>query len=421
MLRALIPLLFSCLFVNNFTFGKDDFIARLQEYKLEKNELKKSQLLLDLATVSENVNFYLIEPEAKRILEKGIKRNNNLEINSAKFVLAIVLLNNGKSEVAKQYLLQSKSFFSRKENINVVAILYNYLGHCDYKSGRFRDANESYGKAKMLWKSLNNTIEANLSNSFIAMSLIQMGQLEKAEKIYNECIENLLPYKKNRTLSNYYSQLGEIYSTRKLSRKAAYFFDKGTEYAYRTGDPGTIARSLNYLAISNFYKGDIEAALNMFNKSLEYRKRSGDIKLVCESYYNIGSVYQEEKKFELAEEYYQLSINEAKKHGLFQDQAEAQLEISNIYKEQKQFNHAFEHLTKYLSIKEKMLNQVKTENEHDNELVELLNQSQILEKANGREIQLNKKLKREKSKLRYILLGSVIFIIGIGFFFNRKG
>tara|TARA_R110000737_G_scaffold21837_3_gene40388 strand:- start:1246 stop:2538 length:1293 start_codon:yes stop_codon:yes gene_type:complete len=407
------------IFVGNSAFGKDEFDLRLKKYKAEKNELKKSQLLIDLATESENIHFNQIEKVAKELLESGVKMNNKQSLNTGKFVLAICLLNNGKFDKAKEYLFVSKRYFSNGENVNVLAIINNYIGHCDYKGGRYKDAIESYKKAKYLWKSLDNASEANHSNSFIATALIPMGHLEKAKQIFKECIKHLLPLKKNRALSGYYGQLGEIYSTQEKRNEASYYFEKGAEYAFKSGDPATIARAQNYLAISKYFKGEVDDALQAFKSSLQYRIQSGDVKLVCESYYNIGSLYLETEKYDLAEEYFQLSIEEAKKHDLYQDQADALLEISNIYKNKKQFDQALIHLTNYTVIKEKMLNQLQTENENDAELVELLNRSSAMQDNYSRETILINKLKNEKSKVKYILFGSIL-LLGGSILFLRK-
>jgi tetratricopeptide (TPR) repeat protein len=420
MTKAIIPLLITFLLGPLFAFGKEDFLDKLKIVKSEKNDLKKSQLLLDLVTESENANFHLIEPEAIKMLEKGIISGSKQEIYAGKFVLAIILLNKGKCDLAKQYLLQSKRYFSREENMEIVAMHYNYLGHCDYKIGRYRDAIDSYFKAKMLREEMDNTIEANLSNSFIAMAYVQTGKLDLAEKIYKECIKNLLPLKKYRTLSNYHSQLGEIYSLREDRRMATYYFEKGTEYAYKSDDPATIARAQNYTAISKYFKGDMEGAMKLFYKSLQNRLAIGDSKLVCESYYNIGTLYMELKNFQKAEEYFLKSISYAKKHNFLYDEAEALLEISNIKKEQKDFEISMEYLKKYVATKDKIYNQLKSENDSDNDLIELMNRSQVLEKANVREELLTNMIKEEKRKVNYILLGSLMCIVGILFLFRKK-
>jgi tetratricopeptide (TPR) repeat protein len=419
MLRVLFFLLFTCFCLSISVYAIDNFPNNLKRYSRENDWDKKGEMLIEICLESETMNYSSIKKEAHKLFTAGNNIGNKQLINSSSFVLAFILSKQGNPDLALKLLQENESFFERKSELKNLAYVKVTKGHSYYYKGLHKEAIEEYKAAAALWESLNNKLEMNLSNSFVATSLIQLGKLEQAKSIFKECINNLLPYKKNRTLSSYYSQLGEIYSAQNKKSQSIYYFNKGAEFAFRSSDPGTIARAQNYLAISSYYKGDIKASLNLFELSLQYRIKSNDVKLICESYYNIGSLYMDEKKYDLAEKNFRRSITEAKKNGLLQDQADALLEISNIYKQKNNFNKALSFLSEYVSLKEKIFNQLIMTGENEYEIVELLHQSKEKEGAFKRESVISEVLKKEKSKTKYILISGLFVFLGLIYFLNK--
>jgi tetratricopeptide (TPR) repeat protein len=413
-------LLLSVLLISSLAIAGDSIPGKLRKFQKENDWHKKAAMLIDICLESESANYMDIKKEAHKLIVVGKHMRNKQIINSSSFVLAFILSKQGNPDLSLKLLHENESYFTKIQDYKNLAYVRVAKGHCNYYIGLPKEAIEEYKEAVALWENENNKKEVNLSNSFIATALIQLGKLEEAKVIFKECIDYLLPFGKNRTISSYYSQLGEIYSAQNNTKESIYYFDKGSEFAYRSGDPGTIARAYNYLAISNYYSGDIEKALLLFQLSLNYRIKSKDMKLVCESYYNIASLYQDEKKYDLAEENFFHSITQAKKNRLLVDEADALLALSDLYKGKMEYKKSLEFMADYVSMKEKIFNQEEIESTNENVWVELINQSRQKEESYARETLMSGMLKKEKSKSKYILSSGLFVLLGLILFFVQK-
>jgi len=412
MMKHLFALFFISLFSASSALSIEDFSSRLKKYQLEPNWSIKSEMIIDLCLESESINFGEVKKEAKKMLEKGELMSNESYINSSRFVIAFILNKEGKYDQALELFFLCERYFERIEDNRNIAYVKVAKGHSYYYKGMQKEAISQYKSAKLLWESIGDKLEANQSESLIANSLIQLKEYEKAETILKKCIAFVLSTKKYRTISTYYSQLGELYSTIKKNEESRYNYSKGAEYALRSKDPGTIARAENYLAIAKYYEGDVEKAIELFESSLKYRQKSGEYKLVCESYYNIASLYLEEKNYEKAENYFLLSIDEAKKHNILQDQADALIELSNLFKVKNEFPKALNYLDQYLKLNERIQNQFIKELDKETEVLSQLNKSDLKIKFTEREKRLAEEIQLERRKGKITLyLGLFIMVV----------
>ncbi len=393
--------------------GMDDFSVKMKNYTSESNWSKKSEMIIDLCLESETINFPEVKIQANELLNVGIKQNKESYINSSRFVIAFILNKEGKYDEALDLFYQCERYYQNSENDKNLAYVKVAKGHSFYYKGLYKEAINQYRSAKLIWESLNDSIEVNQSESLVAMALLQMKEFEKAEEILKSCIDFLLPYKKYRTISSYYSQLGELYSTQDKRSESMYNFNKGAEYALKSKDPGTVARAENYLAISAYYNGEKQKAIDLFLSSLAYRIKSKDYKLVCEAYYNIASLYLEEKDFPLAEKYFQLSLKEAEIHDLLQDQADALFELSNLFETQKNATKAYDFLRQYVTIKEKIDNQKIVDSDNNIEALEKLATSNRNLIASNRERILTENFEFEKRRNAITLWSGITIILGL--------
>lgn len=406
-------LLLSLLCVN-IASAKDDFQTRLGKYQAESNWSKKSEMIIDLCLESESINFDDVKKQATLLLDKGIQLKRESLINSSRFVIAFILNKESRYDEALDLFYQCERYYQYSNDERNLAYVKVAKGHSFYYKGLFKEAINQYKSAKLLWESVRDKIEANQSDYLIAISLMQLGQLDKAEAMIKECLTFILPHKKYRTISSYYSQLGELYSTQKKQEDARYNFNLGAEFALKSEDPGTIARAENYLAISAYYQGNVAKAIELFESSLNYRRKSGEYKLVCESYYNIASLYLEEKNFDLAEKYFLASIEEAKSHFILQDQADALLELSNLFKMKKDLSKAYDYLNQYVAVKDKIEKQLVREEDRQTVILEKLSDSKLKLSASEKQSRLELEIKLEKRRNSVTLFSGITIILVLG-------
>ncbi|CAF1415492.1 unnamed protein product [Adineta steineri] len=146
------------------------------------------------------------------------------------------------------------------------------------------------------WKSLGNL-------------LLKIGQLDKAEELYNVLLEQTSDEDGQAT---YYNQLGFINSNQEDYEKAIWYFKQGLEIQQKT-------LPLNHLYLATLYNniglvyynmGEYSKALSYYEKALEIRQKTlpANHPSLASSYNNIGSVYNRMGKYSKAISFYEKSL-----------------------------------------------------------------------------------------------------------------
>lgn len=419
MLKSIFILL---LFLSTAVFASDSLDVRLKAYQNEKSWSKKSNLIVDLCLSSGISHRKQIKQEAILLLDKSYERKKKDWTTAGKFVLAFIIKDEGKPDQALQLLTECETHLMNGENFTFLAYCLVAKGHCLKLKGLYKESIDAYAKAGEIWKRMENSLEYNLSQSLIAGSLIPMMKFDEAEELLKVCIKELLPYRKFRTLSSYFSNLGELYANQEKRTLAKLNLEKGVEYALKSKDEGTIARALNYAAIAEYLGGNVDKALEKFESALAYRKEVGDVKLVCESYYNMGTVYFETKQYEAAETNFNLSLEWAQNANLLDDQAEALYELSKIQQAKGNNEQAVKYLNQYIVVKEQIANEVTSNRDKDYALLMTVENSDATRKLEERETKMKTQLSKERFKTNALLLGSLVFfgcILWL-FFYKKK-
>ncbi|MFA7274868.1 MAG: tetratricopeptide repeat protein [Crocinitomicaceae bacterium] len=419
MLKSIFILL---LFASSVVFAEESFDVRLKAYQNEKSWSKKSNLIVDLCLSSGITHRKQIKQEAIRLLDKSYERKKKDWTTAGKFVLAFIIKDEGKPDQALQLLTECETHLLNGENFTFLAYCLVAKGHCLKLKGLYKESIDAYAKAGEIWKRIENALEYNLSQSLIAGSLIPLKKYDEAEVMLKKCIEELLPFRKFRTLSSYYSNLGELYSMQEKRSLAKLNLEKGVEYALKSKDEGSIARAQNYAAIAEYLGGNVDKSLEKFENALTYRKKVGDVKMVCESHYNIGTVYFETKQLDKAETNFNQSLVFAQKANLLFDQAEALLELSKIQQAKGNNEQAVKYLNQYIAVKEQISNEVTSNRDKDYALLMSVENADATSKLEERETKMKTQLSKERFKTNAFLAGSLVFfgcIVWL-FFYKKK-
>ncbi|CAF1002312.1 unnamed protein product [Adineta steineri] len=139
--------------------------------------------------------------------------------------------------------------------------------------------------------------------------LLKIGQLDKAEELYNVLLEQTSDEDEKAT---YYNQLGFINSNQKDYEKAIWYFKQGLEIQQKTlySNHPLLATLYNNIGLVYYNMGEYSKALSYYEKALEIRQKTlpANHSSLASSYNNIGSVYNRMGKYSKAISFYEKSL-----------------------------------------------------------------------------------------------------------------
>ncbi|CAF1439602.1 unnamed protein product [Adineta steineri] len=139
--------------------------------------------------------------------------------------------------------------------------------------------------------------------------LLKIGQLDKAEELYNVLLEQTSDEDEKAT---YYNQLGFINSNQKDYEKAIWYFKQGLETQQKTlpSNHPLLATLYNNIGLVYYNMGEYSKALSYYEKALKIRQKTlpANHSSLASSYNNTGSVYNRMGKYSKAISFYEKSL-----------------------------------------------------------------------------------------------------------------
>ncbi|CAF1663398.1 unnamed protein product, partial [Adineta ricciae] len=188
--------------------------------------------------------------------------------------------------------------------------------------------------------------------------LIQLGQHDKAEEIYDTLLNQTLDDDDKGLI---YHQLGHIRYRQGLFQEAITFYDKSLVLFKKTfpANHPNIATSYNNIGSVYNSTGDYRKALEYYEKTLSIQQQSlpANHPDLATSYNNIGLVYDNMGDYRKALEYYEkaLSIRQQSLPASHPDLATSYNNIGLVYDNMGDYRKALEYYEKSLSIEQQSL------------------------------------------------------------------
>ena len=192
------------------------------------------------------------------------------------------------------------------------------------------DAYEYYLKGKNAWEKKKNTNDIDLARELLNKALeidptfnqakIQLGQIfsgiadyNKANDIFNECLENAKDKNDERKIALAMFNLGNVKLLQYKIKETLEYYDVALDIARKYDDKYIELRILQNIGVSYYLEGEFSLAEQYFSDSRNASKMIGDIQSEGEALNNLGGIYLEERNYITAMDAYTESYNIFKK------------------------------------------------------------------------------------------------------------
>ncbi len=207
--------------------------------------------------------------------------------------------------------------------------------------------------------SQNNQLVAKLLESRIR---VKLGELEEASKLIEKIWPKVSKQKNHLLIMDYLIVkaniswvLGKLDEGMEALEKGKEFLEKkDSEYKGKMKERFKRRKSalLIHGGIINWYKGNLDKALEYHQESLKLSEELGNKLGIISSYNNLGLVYWSKSKYKKAIEYYKLSLTISEELGKKLQAARVLNNLGNVYSQQGDLDQALEYYQQSHAIKE---------------------------------------------------------------------
>lgn len=356
-----------CLFISSILFSQSNESLSNDEFLIVRNKTRSF-----FNTNSDSCLFYInqIEKSKEKIhlaFAKGAK--GNLISKNGKIKEAVVLYDEASNII--NFLPKNKF------NIENSILIHIYGGNIYKNAKSFSNALDVYLKAKQCAISINDEIQIGMINLNIGNIYYEIGNYEKAIKIYRLVDATIDANKLNVTQEDYFSKkafvnfnLGVCYEAYfaknrdnfKLLDSAFFFYDK-TIKLYSNDNLYFKMNSLKNIGNIHFYKNELQKAEENYLNAYSISKENNNNLIEYSSVYNLGLIYYEKKEYIKALHYFHNvdSLYNLQKNLGLSEYVDANFKQAKIYNILKDYKKSLLYSNIYLKNSDK-INQIKNVN-----------------------------------------------------------
>jgi len=224
----------------------------------------------------------------------------------------------------------------------------------------------------------------------------------EALNIYNKAIEKGKPIKEIKNIQGLYNNIGNIYASKNDLGTAEEYYLKGLAIAEQKLDYVNIGTICNNLGKLEDQKRNHDIAYGYLVKSLEARRKINDKSGIAKSYYSLANHYVEIQQPNEALDYAKKSfvLGSEMKEPL--TRKISSMFLYQIYKKLGNWQEALEYHEIFQRVSDSLINDTKIQ-----ELTRLQMQYDY------EKIEKDKEIKRQKSKMTYIILLSTVTVFSV--------
>jgi tetratricopeptide (TPR) repeat protein len=235
----------------------------------------------------------------------------------------------------------------------------------------------------------------------------------EALNIYNKGIENGKPIKEIKNIQGLYNNIGNIYASKNDLGTAEEYYLKGLAIAEQKLDYVNIGTICNNLGKLEEQKKNHDIAYGYLVKSIEARQKINDKSGIAKSYYSLANHYYEIQQLNEALDYAKKSFALGSELKEPLTRKISSMFLYKIYKKLGNWQEALEYHEIFQRVSDSLINDTKIQ-----ELTRLQMQYDY------EKIEKDKEIKRQKSKMTYIILLSTVtafsVILALLFFLARS-
>lgn len=286
--------------IKKYTSNSDDIELIL------KTNLLKADILLDLEKMD----------EVDELIETAMHSSDNVKDSNSRFKIkadfrklkgkVAYYLDNWKK--AESEFEEAEKLYSRINNVEGLAAIYNNLGVLSYHQGEIKKAEVLYQKSLKSEKERFNLGGISICESNLGSLYEDKSDYKKSLNCMNEALRIQLLLNDKDRIPNIYINIGVSYMDNGKYEKAEEAYNKSLEISIEFKMYKNVIAALNNLGALFFKSGNFQKAIDHYEQAIKKSKDSNFSEGLIRSYNNIGELYEKRGDFNLAHEYYSKSI-----------------------------------------------------------------------------------------------------------------
>lgn len=365
-------------------------------------------------------------------LQKALKINESLQnkkaISTSYNDIGNVYWTQGKMQEALKFNKQAYELKVALNDQKGLALVCNSIGGIYSDQGDYAIALEYYLKSLKILEKINLRTKLPIIYNNIGNIYRNQNKYTEALTYFFKSLAIAKEIGNRKSEANTYNKIGTVYDNQGKYEDAISYYNQSLQIKREIGDKKGIADTYNNIGVLYKYRKDYTKALDFLLKSLAIKEEIGDNRGLINSNSNVGSVYARMGNFTKAYFYLNAALKYAKMAGAKDMIRDNYFMFSETYAMQKNYAKAYEFQLRYDSIKDKVLNEISTqqiaemqskyESEKKESEIQLLTQnSQIKNLEIGQQ-------KLQIQKRNYLLIASlitlIILIVSIYFWIGKQ-
>ncbi len=286
--------------LKKYTTDSDDIELNL------KTNLFKADILLDLEKMDEAADLAETSLHAAdHIKEANIRFKIKADFRKIKGKIAYDMIDWKKAE---NEFNEAEKLYSKVNNIEGLAAIYNNLGVLAMHQGELKKAETLYQKSLKSEKERFNLRGISICESNLGSLYEDKGDYRKSLNCMNEALRIQLLLNDRDQIPNIYLNIGVSYMDNGKYEKAEEAYNNSLEISVEFNMYKNVIAALNNLGALFFKSGNFQKAINYYEQAIKKSKDSNFSEGLIRSYINLGELFEIRGEFNLAYEYYSKSL-----------------------------------------------------------------------------------------------------------------
>lgn len=291
------------------------FRGARERYEALKDRQGAASSLLDEAAAARDE-----APEAQiRLIREALKalkgtRDHDLKLRGyGRLIYA--LFEQRQVDEAMGVFAEERRLLSRLDRTRTLARRRAEIGSMLANARLHKEATRQLKRSAELYEGLGDETEFMRARNDMANSLVELGDIEEAEKVYLDNLERSRKLRNRALQLNALLNLGELRRRENRTDDALKKFQEANKLSRALHDLGALALCLNNFGLALEASGDTERALDSFEQSLEVALEAHDEEAVTRAQSSIGSNAFHRGEYSVAQEMYQRAVDNAAESG----------------------------------------------------------------------------------------------------------
>lgn len=315
----------------------------------------------------------------------------------------------------------NKSMINAKNNKapKYVGLALSNIGYVNFEKALYNDALSNFFKATDIYKSINDSVDIYITQTYIGQLYYYIEKYNEALKIFFPLSKHYETKKEFKNASISYEMIAHIYREQKKNQEAEKYYLIALKYAELSNEKKRQAEvKINYadylMDLRKHDKGEI-----IMLQAIEDLKSISSYNNIIKAYIQLGDYYQNLNQLEKAKSYFFKAEESAIKSGKTYSVLEIYESLSRLFEEENNFKEALNYHKKFKtytdSISKESTNKeiLNVTEKYESDKKE--QQNQFLQTKN----ELSEKTIKQQQIISYFIIGGLLLVSLLAYFIFR--